>query len=781
MTYKRLKIKILTLLMLTATTANAVAQDTLTVVPDSIGAVPDSVVEHAPLKRPKIGLVLSGGGAKGLAHAGILNAIDSAGLQIDYITGTSMGAILAAMYAAGYNGHQIDSIARGMDWMQAMGSSASYSKMSIEQKDQYENYSVEFPVEGFHLRPTTGVLEPQEVMLKFCEVFYPVYKIKDFSKLNIPFKCIATDLSNGDAVVIDHGNLPYAVRSSMAIPGVFSATNYNNTKLVDGGIVRNFPVKDVREMGADFVIGVNLFSGLTHPKDMSSMIDVMLQVTNFRDANDLVNEKSVCDMVIEPNVSNYSSASFGSSQQILAIGDTVGKQFYPLFKQLADSLYNRYDVPYTSKYRIKPYNEKVRIDKFEFVGLQQTEERQIVHDLGLVPGSYYSPLEINEAFRNVYSSLAFSNLTYELIPTDDGDGVCLKCNVEELPLAAVKLGLAYNTFTGASLILGYTHKNLLGKRSITEAKLAISEAVSLRLSNLHYFGNRNRNLQYATYEFRHFYLPLYGEKSTKKEFIYSYFHNDFHIALGHLFGPRSDIQFKLGFELFNLRPDVVGDKGSINGRVHNFYLNIRKRYNSADRKYMPQRGALFEANLYWGIDPIYKMNGIDTTNINYSKYRDSKSFTCGNLYRFTAKGDFYQPIKERFTLMENFSLAAIYGTSTLTHQTYLGGVNEFLPSHFIFYGLNTAQKFEPTLASARLGLRYRLVAELYTSLHVNAACTFESLDKYIKDNAEFKIKEKIYGFGLTAAYNFSYLPFDLTLMYSPDYKFNVNVNVGINF
>jgi len=172
-------------------------------------------------QRPKIGLVLSGGGAKGLAHIGVLKAIDQAGLKIDYVTGTSMGAIIGAMYAAGYSGDEIEKIARGMDWSELLSGKPLYKNVSIETRDDYENYALEVYFEGFRPKPFTGFIEPQEFWLKASEIFFPVHDIKDFHDFSIPFQCVATDLSNGKAVVLSNGDIVRAIRSSMAIPGVF--------------------------------------------------------------------------------------------------------------------------------------------------------------------------------------------------------------------------------------------------------------------------------------------------------------------------------------------------------------------------------------------------------------------------------------------------------------------------------------------------------------------------------------------------------------------------------
>ncbi|HTS44119.1 MAG TPA: patatin-like phospholipase family protein, partial [Puia sp.] len=247
------------------------------------------------LHRPKIGLALSGGGAKGLAHIGILKAIDSAGLKIDYITGTSMGAIIGSLYAVGYSADSIEKIARKIDWDQVLSNQYPLKNIIMEEKSEYGKYELELPWVNHWFRLSTGVLEGQELWLKFSQLLFPVYNIKNFTQFPIPFKCIATDISTGEAVVLDSGEIISAVRASMAIPSLFTAVPYNGRLLVDGGIVRNFPVRDVREMGANIVIGSNVANGLLSVDKVNNALQVLLQVAFFREAEDTKTEVPLCD------------------------------------------------------------------------------------------------------------------------------------------------------------------------------------------------------------------------------------------------------------------------------------------------------------------------------------------------------------------------------------------------------------------------------------------------------------------------------------------------------
>ena len=296
-------------------------------------------------KRPTIGLTLSGGGAKGLAHIGILKAIDSAGLKIDYITGTSIGSVVGGLYAIGYSGDSLEKMARGVDWDLLLSNQSSLRGLFMEEKSEYSKYVVELPWVGHGFRLPTGVLEGQELWLKLTELFAPVYDKKFFSQFNIPFRCVATDVGTGEAVVLTKGEIVSAIRASMAIPSLFTAVDIDGTRMIDGGIVRNFPVQDVKQMGADIVIGSNVAMGLLASDKVRNVIHVLLQVAFFREAEDTRKEVPLCDIYIPVPLQDYSMGSFSQADEIMNIGIEQGRQLYPRFKRLADSLNAIYGVP----------------------------------------------------------------------------------------------------------------------------------------------------------------------------------------------------------------------------------------------------------------------------------------------------------------------------------------------------------------------------------------------------------------------------------------------------
>ena len=345
-------------------------------------------------KRPKIGLTLSGGGAKGLAHIGILKAIDSAGLKVDYITGTSMGAIVGALYAVGYSGKEIEELQKQMNWDALFSNNVTLQSLSMEEKKQYSRFALELPFINNKIRLQTGLIKGQELNTKFLEFFFHVYNVRNFDQLKIPFKCMATDLETGDLVVLDTGDIVSALRATMAIPTVLEAVNRNGKKLVDGGLVRNFPVKNVKAMGADIVIGSNVTGGLSKIEKIKNPVDVLLQMAFFKESEDFKQELPLLDIYIHMPMEKYNSGSFSSNKEILQVGYDTGRTYYPQFKRLSDSINALYPEP-VEKDMVTNKNA-VFITEYKVNGLRKTSVPFFAHTMNFYDHRHYTPLQISK-------------------------------------------------------------------------------------------------------------------------------------------------------------------------------------------------------------------------------------------------------------------------------------------------------------------------------------------------------------------------------------------------
>jgi len=724
-------------------------------------------------QRPKIGLVLSGGGAKGISHIGILQAIDSAGLKIDYLTGTSMGSVIGGLYAIGYSGKQIENISDHLDWDAILSNKPDYTDVSIDEKDEYGKYSLELGIKDFKPQIGTGLIESEELWLTLNELFMPVYDIKDFSKFNIPFKCIATDLTNGQAVVLSKGEIVTAVRSSMAIPSVFTAIDYDSTKLVDGGIIRNFPVTDIKEMGADIVIGVNLFTGLPDISKLNNILDVFYQITQYRDAEDLVIEKKLCNLIIEPPVSKYSAGSFEASDSIMLIGKEMGKLYYPYFKHLADSLNELYPVDYSPNGRL-PKTEKIVIDKIMFYGCHNTS-MSLLHDkLQIKPGNAYTAKQINMGFRKAYSSRYYDNVYYELEPTSEGHAV-LKCKVKETLMTQVKLGLSYHSYTGAAVLANVTVRNLLLDKSRTMFKIAIGENLMALVEHKQAFGPKANN--YFNFSFRLENLPLNIYNEAEKTSQYNVHYSHFDINYTRVFGTDWSLGAGIRHQTNKFSPEVA-DNAMVKGDMNSNYTYLRSEARTTNRRLYPTSGFEFSAEAGIIFSRKADMEAYDnegnTTDVSY--IIDGKP----EFYRFMVNYSRFRSLSKKLVILYNLQAGLTLNSQGFIFDNfYMGGVQQLYNRQISFVGINEGQISTTSLTSLLVGMQYNFMGSLFLTGKVNSGIYNFSTFANAYDQDEMKW---INGFSLGLGYNLGPLPMEFTAMYSPEIrKIYPHIKIGFLF
>ena len=268
-------------------------------------------VQWAACGAEKVGLVLSGGGAKGVAHIGVLKVLEEAGIPIDYIAGTSMGSIVGGLYAIGYDARCLDSLVRVQNWPFLLSNRVYRYDLPFSEKEKDEKYLLSIPMLRSKLiQMPAGFISGQNIYNLFSELTLGYHDSLSFMNLPIPFSCVAANLVNGEEVILNSGNLPLSMRASMAIPGVFSPVVLDSMMLVDGGIANNYPVDVMREMGADIIIGVDVSAGLRTMNELHSVLDIVDQLTNFLGMEKYEENVRLTNLYIKPDIEPYSAASF---------------------------------------------------------------------------------------------------------------------------------------------------------------------------------------------------------------------------------------------------------------------------------------------------------------------------------------------------------------------------------------------------------------------------------------------------------------------------------------
>ncbi|MCF7918375.1 MAG: patatin-like phospholipase family protein [Candidatus Cloacimonetes bacterium] len=421
--------------------------------------------------EPKIGLVLSGGGARGLAHIGVLKVLEEYKIMPDYITGTSMGSIIGALYSLGYTAAEIEDIVMSQDWDELLYDHVPMSRLSLEEKNDQSRYIGSFPIEGYKIMLPKSLVTGQNVSQLLTRLTISAHQVEDFSNLPISFLCIATDIETGEAVILDSGYLPEAIRASMSIPSLFCPVEYEGRLLVDGGLVRNLPVTDCLNMGADFIIGVDVGNGLYKREELNSLVRIMEQSIAFQGAASTREERKLADILIEPEVDEFGITEFNEADKLIALGASAALKVEDKLTELSSRLNKKYEpIPNANP-------ELIYLEDIVFSGLEQVSKNLVLGKMRLKKSSRVSIDKIDSAISQLYGSGYFERVIYRL--EWDNNGYILQIRVWEKNTKLFRVGFHYDSDRKAGVLLNTTFRNF----AVMGSKISID----LQLGDYQYF------------------------------------------------------------------------------------------------------------------------------------------------------------------------------------------------------------------------------------------------------------------------------------------------------
>ena len=443
--------------------------------------------ETSDPKTPKIGLVLSGGGAKGLAHVGILKAMEKAGIRPDYIVGTSMGSVVGGLYALGYSADELEQIILNIDWELLITNRVELNNIAFEEKEYYNRYLVELPfIEGKVSLPS-GLIHGQMLSEILHYYTWPANNIQDFDDFPIPFRCIATDVKTGKGVILKEGYLHDALRASIAIPTFFTPFDMDSTLVVDGGVVNNYPVDVVREMGADIVIGVNVGDeDFVDPKEIGTFSGILMQIAMSQSYSKLKENIANSDIYIKPDLQNYSTGSFSKFKEILELGDISGEKNLYKFQNLSDSL-----GIFVPTQGIGLEVEPIMINEIEIQGNSLFSDLLIKSKLNVNVGDTLTRAELREGMSRVFGINGFYKVAYSLIQQNDKNHKLL-IRTEEKPKNLVFASVHFDNQFAAGILLNLTMRDFIGKSSRMVLIGDISQHPKFRMDYYKYFGQAKK-------------------------------------------------------------------------------------------------------------------------------------------------------------------------------------------------------------------------------------------------------------------------------------------------
>ncbi|MFZ0282555.1 MAG: patatin-like phospholipase family protein, partial [Bacteroidales bacterium] len=441
--------------------------------------------------RPKIGLVLSGGGSHGIAHVGVLKVMEEAGLRPDYISGVSMGSIVGGMYAIGYSADSLHKILKQINWNLGFTRIIPENKVIFPEKEHYNNSIISLPISSKKLKLPSGLINGQQIENMFSYYSWPAAGINDFSKLPIPFMCLAVDILTGKIVELRSGYLPDAMRASSAVPTIFTPIRIDSALLIDGGVLRNYAAEEVREMGADIVIGSYTGFQAYSEDQLQSMPGIIKQIAFLRSFADFQAQKKLTDVLIQPDVKKYPSAGFYNVDSLFEEGYKAALPYKKYFKKLADSL-NRI-CPAVDPERILD-RQGLKIDKIEITGNKTYSDYQILGVLGIRPGEIIGKNLITEKIDLLFGKTWFEKVKYRLSSRNDSMVLVLDC-IEE-PESKLFGAFYYDSYIRSGITFRATFKDLISTRSLIDFDSFIGQFYRAKLSMLQYL-DRNQKLGFT--------------------------------------------------------------------------------------------------------------------------------------------------------------------------------------------------------------------------------------------------------------------------------------------
>ncbi len=705
-----------------------------------------------------MGLVLSGGGAKGLAHIGVLKEIEKAGVRVDYIGGTSMGAIIGALYASGYTAHQLDSIFNELDFETLIRDDVPRRAKTFYEKEDDEKYALTFPFDDFQLRFPSAISKGQNVYNLLSRLLIHVKDVEDFNDLPIPFLCIATDVEKGKQVVLNKGYLPRMIAASGALPSLFSPVNIDDTIYVDGGVVNNYPIDEVKALGADIIIGVDVQDTLRSRDKLKSALDILLQINNYRTIEGMAKKRKKTDVYINPKIDEFSVVSFDQGRKIIEAGENAANEISSQLNIIALQQKPKQKKPITFA-----DNTSIFIDKVLVTGNENYTSSYILGKLKLKTPSLVSYQDFNDGVNNLSTTGNFNGIDYSFVNNPEKeDHYVLHFDVKESNFkTSIRLGAHYDNLYKSAALINITRKRLITNNDIVSLDFIVGDNIrynfnyyidkgyywSIGLNSKFSFFEKNIGLDFIEGEIEipeDFQLNKIGltyEDLTNQLFLQTVFRRVFQLGLGAEHKWLKYLSETIGLDEDN-NPRTIFE----NTNYFSAYGILK--YDTLDNKFFPSSGMFFDGDFHWYLFAEGLNNDFEPFSIAKAK--------AGYAHRFNSK------------ISGNISTEGglkIGSTTTSSLDFLLGGYGYVPTTNLIpMFGYEALELRGDTYLKTTVNLDYEFARKNHLVLSGNIANVGDDLfgnGDWIK---EIKYSGVALGYGLETFLG----PMELKYSYSPD-------------
>ncbi len=712
----------------------------------------NTIAQHDITNDTKIGLVLSGGGAKGLAHIGALKTIDSLGIKIDYVAGTSMGAVIGSLYASGYSGKQLEILFNEVDFEELISDYVPRASKTFYERENSEKYAVTLPFDDFKIQLPSAISKGQNVFNLFSRLMIHVSDIDDFSKLPIPFFCIATNIETGEPVLLDRGSLPKAVAASGALPSLFQPVIIDDKLLIDGGVVNNYPVEELRAKGMDIIIGIDVQDGLADIEELNTAPGILIQINNFRTINAMKDKVGKTDIYIKPDIKEFNVVSFDEGKQIIENGKRAAEERLPELLQLVKP--NNLRKPKEIK-----IVDSLKINNITISGNTTYTRAYVMGKLKLRGGEKVSYEAFNKGVNNLSATQNFQSFLYTFEP--EKDGYNLYANVKESQQTTfLKLGLHYDDLYKSAALINLTAKRVLTKNDIISFDFIIGDNIRY---NFDYFidkgiywsiGLRSRfnsfhknidatllleNEEITTASLSKIDAEL--EDFTNQFFLQTLFRRDFALTLG-----AEHKRLKVTSETIIGEGPEEDETTFENSDFFSVFGQLK--FDTYSNKHFPKSGFLFDGDFHWYISS-------SDFNNNFSPFSIAK-----------AKIGYAVPFTNKFTAVIGSEGGFKIGEDSNNSLNFaIGGYgNDFINNFVPFYGYDFIAVTGNSFVKGSIDLDY----EWYDNHHITLGANLGNIGDSIFEGGEWITTPDFTGYSLGYAIETLVGPLEVKYTWSPE-------------
>ena len=719
----------------------------------TIGTLPLKADTHQP--RKKVGLVLSGGGAKGMAHIGAIKIIEETGIPIDYVVGTSMGSIIGGLYSIGYTPEQMDSMVRKQDWGFLLSDQILRKDMNMQEREADEKYVISVPFNKSAIQDLTGgLIKGQNISNLFSELTLGYHDSLDFNKLPIPFACVSENIVKGEEYVFHDGVLSTAMRASMAIPGVFTPVRLDSMVLVDGGVVNNYPVNVAKQMGADVIIGVDVQSELRPANELENAGAILSQLIDLMGQDNYLKNLKETDVLIKVNVKGYSAASFTKNavDSLIHRGIVAAKAQQEALMELKKEIGLPADYRPIRKHTYQPV-EWIMIKDIHFKGLDEEDTEWVMNRCGLEENTFNSIERIEGATSIILANTSYSNISYNLLQNNDGT-YDLNYTLNKKNESRINIGVRFDSEEIASL--------LINARTMLKSKLPAYISASIRLGKRYgaelTYGIDTSPLSSLGLSYQYMYSDIDYHQNGKPSFATTTEHHKAEISYYNVW--LRNFRFGVGakYELYDYGRflHMIGNQGFEVDKEHFFSYFANLHYETYDNAYFPSKGVKFHSS--------YSLN-----TDNFLKYKDETPFSI-------VSGSFegVVPITSRFAILPSIRGRMIFGTNIpFSKMNVMGGdaMEQYLPDQLPFSGTNQVQLMDNTLIIGGMKFRQRIGGSHYLTLAGNYALSSGKIKNILREESMLGCS---IGYGMDSMFG----PLEASLNYtnrSKDVGFYINL------